>query len=56
MHLFQAPATAVDAEGLTGLMHAATADALTKAGAQLKPFLNVGMLPFALMDKAAASR
>ncbi len=36
--------------------HAATADALTKAGAQLNPFLNVGMLPFALMDKAAASR
>ena len=36
--------------------HSATADVLTKAGAQLNPFLNVGVLPFALMDKAAAPR
>ncbi len=36
--------------------HAATTDVLTKAGAQLNPFLNVGVLPFALMDKAAAPR
>ena len=36
--------------------HAATTDALTKAGAQLNPFLNVGVMPFALMDKAAAPR
>lgn len=33
--------------------HQATADRLTKAGAQLNPFLNIGVLPFALMDKAA---
>jgi ankyrin repeat protein len=32
----------------------ATATVLLKAGAQLNPFLNVGVLPFALMDKAAA--
>lgn len=31
-------------------------DALTKAGAQLTPFLDAGLLPFALMDKAAGSR
>lgn len=30
-----------------------TAAALQKAGAQLNPFLNVGVLPFGLMDKAA---
>ena len=36
--------------------HPATTDLLTKAGAQLNPFLNVGVLPFALMDKAAAPR
>lgn len=36
--------------------HAATTDVLIKAGAQLNPFLNVGVLPFALMDKAAAPR
>jgi ankyrin repeat protein len=35
---------------------AATTDLLTAAGAQLNPFLNVGVLPFALMDKAAADR
>ena len=35
---------------------AATTDLLTKAGAQLNPFLNVGVMPFALMDKAAAPR
>ena len=28
----------------------------TKAGAQLNPFLNVGVMPFALMDKAAGKR
>jgi uncharacterized protein len=33
--------------------HEATATLLQKAGAQLNPFLNVGVLPFALMDKAA---
>jgi ankyrin repeat protein len=33
--------------------HQATAERLTKAGAQLNPFLNIGVLPFALMDKAA---
>ena len=36
--------------------HPATTDLLTKAGAQLNPFLNVGVLPFALMDKAATPR
>ncbi len=36
--------------------HSATTDLLTRAGAQLNPFLNVGVLPFALMDKAAAAR
>ena len=36
--------------------HPATTTSLTKAGAQLNPFLNVGLLPFALMDKAAAPR
>ena len=29
------------------------ADVLVKAGSQLNPFLNVGVLPFGLMDKAA---
>ena len=33
--------------------HEATAGVLTKAGAQLNPFLNVGLLPFGLMDTAA---
>lgn len=33
--------------------HEATAGLLTKAGAQLNPFLNVGLLPFGLMDTAA---
>lgn len=33
--------------------HQATAEHLTKAGAQLNPFLNTGVLPFSLMDKAA---
>jgi ankyrin repeat protein len=33
--------------------HEGTATRLTRAGAQLNPFLNVGILPFALMDKAA---
>jgi ankyrin repeat protein len=33
--------------------HGAVTDALTKAGAQLNPFLNLGVMPFALMDKAA---
>lgn len=33
--------------------HEPTADRLAKAGAQLNPFLNVGILPFGLMDKAA---
>lgn len=33
--------------------HAATADVLAKAGSQLNPFLNVGVMPFSLMDKAA---
>jgi ankyrin repeat protein len=32
---------------------AATGDVLAKAGSQLNPFLNVGVMPFALMDKAA---
>ena len=36
--------------------HPATTDLLSKAGAQLNPFLNVGVLPFALMDKAAVPR
>ena len=36
--------------------HPAMTDLLAKAGAQLNPFLNVGVLPFALMDKAAAPR
>jgi ankyrin repeat protein len=31
----------------------ATGDVLAKAGAQLNPFLNLGVMPFALMDKAA---
>lgn len=34
--------------------HQAIATTLTKAGAQLNPFLNVGVLPFALMDAAVA--
>lgn len=33
--------------------HQRTAEVLTKAGAQLNPFLNVGVLPFGLMDTAA---
>ncbi|MGE0814176.1 MAG: ankyrin repeat domain-containing protein [Vicinamibacterales bacterium] len=33
--------------------HDSTADRLGKAGAQLNPFLNVGVLPFDLMDRAA---
>lgn len=33
--------------------HEGTATILQKAGAQLNPFLNVGVLPFGLMDKAA---
>ncbi len=33
--------------------HDAATDALTKAGAQLNPFLNLGVMPFGLMDKAA---
>jgi ankyrin repeat protein len=33
--------------------HDDAADVLTKAGSQLNPFLNVGVLPFGLMDKAA---
>ena len=33
--------------------HAATGDVLATAGSQLNPFLNVGVMPFALMDKAA---
>ena len=33
--------------------HQATAERLMKAGAQLNPFLNIGVLPFTLMDKAA---
>lgn len=32
---------------------AATSDLLAKAGSQLNPFLNLGVMPFALMDKAA---
>jgi ankyrin repeat protein len=32
--------------------HDAVADRLGRAGAQLNPFLNVGILPFGLMDKA----
>ena len=31
----------------------AAADVLGKAGSQLNPFLNVGVMPFGLMDKAA---
>jgi len=33
--------------------HEGTAGVLTTAGAQLNPFLNVGVLPFGLMDTAA---
>lgn len=33
--------------------HDAAAEVLIKAGSQLNPFLNVGVLPFGLMDKAA---
>ncbi len=32
--------------------HQTVADRLGKAGAQLNPFLNVGILPFGLMEKA----
>jgi len=35
---------------------AAAGDVLAKAGSQLNPFLNVGVLPFALMDKAGAAK
>jgi len=31
----------------------AAGDVLAKAGSQLNPFLNIGVMPFALMDKAA---
>ena len=43
-------ASAVDWASQGG--HEAIATVLTKAGAQLNPFLNVGMLPFSLMDTA----
>ena len=33
--------------------HAAVGDVLAQAGSQLNTFLNVGVMPFALMDKAA---
>lgn len=33
--------------------HAATVDVLATAGSQLNPFLNLGVMPFSLMDKAA---
>lgn len=33
--------------------HAAAGDVLAAAGSQLNPFLNVGVMPFSLMDKAA---
>ena len=33
--------------------HDATVDVLAKAGSQMNPFLNVGVMPFTLMDKAA---
>lgn len=33
--------------------HDAAGDLLAKAGSQLNPFLNIGVMPFALMDKAA---
>jgi Ankyrin repeats (3 copies) len=33
--------------------HDGTAGVLARAGAQLNPFLNVGLLPFSLMDRAA---
>ncbi|MGD9902487.1 MAG: ankyrin repeat domain-containing protein [Vicinamibacterales bacterium] len=32
----------------------AAGDVLAKAGSQLNPFLNIGVMPFALMDKAAS--
>lgn len=32
--------------------HEPVADRLVKAGAQMNPFLNAGILPFGLMDKA----
>lgn len=44
-------ASAADWASLAG--HQAMAGRLTKAGAQLNPFLNVGVMPFGLMDKAA---
>lgn len=44
-------ASAADWAGQGG--HDTTATVLQKAGAQMNPFLNVGVLPFALMDKAA---
>ena len=34
----------------------AAGDVLAKAGSQLNPFLNVGVMPFALMDKAGAAK
>jgi ankyrin repeat protein len=37
---------------IVGSQDAAT-DVLTKAGSQLNKFLNVGVMPFSLMDKAA---
>jgi ankyrin repeat protein len=33
--------------------HDAAGDVLARAGSQLNPFLNIGVMPFALMDKAA---
>lgn len=44
-------ASAADWAGQGG--YDGTATLLQKAGAQLNPFLNVGVLPFALMDRAA---
>lgn len=41
------------ADWASAASHDGTAALLQKAGAQLNPFLNVGVLPFALMDKAA---
>ena len=46
-----AGASAVDWAAQGG--HQAVAARLTKAGGQLNPFLNVGALPFGLMDLAA---
>lgn len=41
------------ADWATTSSHDAAADLLGKAGSQLNPFLNVGVMPFGLMDKAA---